>query len=289
MKKNLLKALFMLTLVFSTFATGEEVKKAQIEVNKSLQPKFMDKVLSDYNEGKYQPFLRQVHESYIDANKKWEYNSILEERKKLSTVVQDFDSPKTDTFKKKIAKLQEAENREIADLCISEPNSVLIREIKDMLFFTPSQYEQESLQYLANLNWKFKGDGKTPLENKLIEIDTEFWLKSLSLDLLATQNKIDAKTYEKRSAVLHLEKLRQMQLVCQDQEIHPKIRGYIETAKKIYPKVHASSLTRKYLHNLATGKSQPQNQTEAKLQAIVTRYHLKQQELIKEYFPEEKN
>ena len=158
-----------------------------------------------------------------------------------------------------------------------------------MVFFTPSQHEQESLHYLSGLTWKFKGDGKTPLENKLIGIDTEFWLKSLSLDMLVAQNKIDAKTFKEQRTVLNLEKLKQMQLACQGQDVDPKIKDYIETVQKIYPKVQASSMTRKHLHDLAVGKIKPQDVVEEKVTTIVVKYHDKEQQLVKEQFPEDQN
>jgi len=288
MKKFLLLPLIMTALVLPGFAGPTQGKEPQTEVIQAPpEPKFIDEILSGYNDGKYSSFLKRMHENYQEANSNWEYNNLLEERKKLSTVVQDFDSPKASEFKKKMAALHEDENRELVDLCISEPNCTLTREVKDMVFFSPSQHEQESLHYLASLNWKFKGDGKTPIENKLIDIDTEFWLKSLSLDLLVTQSKIDRETYLKQRAVLQLEKLKQMQLATQGQDIDPKIKDYISTAQKIYPKVQASSMTRKFLHDLATGKTEPQNATQEKMKAIAVKYHDKQQNLMKEYFPED--
>lgn len=288
MKKFLLLPMIMTALVLPGFAQPQDRQSPQTEtIQAPPEPKLIDEILNSYQSGEYESFLQSVHEKYQEATDKWEYNHLLEERKKLSSVVQDFDAAKTSEFKKKMTALHEAENRELVELCLSEPNCPLTREVKEMIFFTPSQYEQESLDYLSTLNWKFKGDGKTFLENKLIAIDTEFWLKTLALDVLATQNQLDEMTYLKKRAVLQLEKLKQMELAVQGQDVDPKIKGYITTAKKIYPQVQASSITRKFLHDLATNRVQPANAIQEKMKEVVTKYHDKQQKLASEYFPEE--
>ncbi|MCB1068577.1 MAG: hypothetical protein KDK56_10390, partial [Simkania sp.] len=101
------------------------------------------------------------------------------------------------------------------------------------------------------------------------------------------QNQLDEMTYLKKRAVLQLEKLKQMELAVQGQDVDPKIKGYITTAKKIYPQVQASSITRKFLHDLATNRVQPANATQEKMKEVVAKYHDKQQKLASEYFPEE--
>ncbi|WP_420421499.1 hypothetical protein [Simkania sp.] len=288
MKKYLLLPVIMTALVLPGFAQPQESQSPKTEVVQAPpEPKFMDELLSSYQSGEYDTFLKRVHEKYQEASDKWEYNHLLEERKKLSSVVQDFDADKSGEFKKKITALHEEENRELVELCLSEPNCPLSREVKDMVFFSPSKHEQESLDYLATLNWKFKGDGTSQLENNLIAIDTEFWLKTLALDVLATQNQLDEVTYLKKRAVLQLEKLKQMELAVQGKDVDPKVKDYISTAKKIYPKVQASSMTRKFLHDLATNRVQPETAVQEKMKEVVVKYHEKQQKLVAEYFPED--
>lgn len=288
MKKILLLPLMMGVFAFPGFGEPKQEIKPQNEIILTPpEPKLMEEVLSHYHGGQYDGFLKQMDRSYEEANEKWKHKDILEERKKLSLIVQDFNSPKADEYKRKLAVYQEQENRELIDLCLSESRCDLTQDVKKMIFFTPSQHQQESLDYVNSLSWKFKGDGKTPIENKLIEIDIEFWLKSLSLDLLLIQNKVDERTYTKQRAVLQFEKLKQMKLATKKDEIDPKIQGYIETVEKIYPKVQECSLTRKYVQDLMVGRVKPQTPTEEKIKAIAVKYQEKQEKLTKEYFPEE--
>ncbi len=254
------------------------------KVQTSEEVRWMDQIFSNYKAGLYRDFLKQTDEQYQKSNKKWEYNSLLEERKKLSSFVRDFDSQKTDPFKAKIKGLNEAKERELIDVCLSEKSTSLTREVKEMIFFTPSHHETESLNFIHTISSKFKGDGATPIENKLINIDIEFWLKMLSLDVLLTEKKIDQKSYQEKRVVLELEKLSQMKEACMDKNVDSKTKSYIDTACKIYPKMRSASLTRKYLNNLVTGKIKPTNQAEEKMKTIGIKYAEKEKALVKSHF-----
>lgn len=266
-----------------------ESPQAQSEVVQAPETKFVEEVLRDYQEGNYNSFLNRVHSQYEEASKKWEYNTLLEERKKLSALVQDYGLEKSSKFKDKIQALHDAQDRELVEICLHHPHAKFSREVKDMVFFTPSQKEQASLDYVAALSYKYKGDGETPLENKLISIDTEFWLKTLAVGVALSQNKIDHETFHKQQVVLQLEKLRQMKEACQAEDASVEIKGHIETAYEIAPKVQASAIARKHLTALGKGKLEPQNACEKEMREIMVKYMEKEQKLIDEYFPADQN
>lgn len=288
-----MKKVFLIPLIMTVLTlpvVGEETSKKSLEtsqVEMVISPKLVDRIMEGYKEGKYRSFLNQMHSQHEEASKKWEYNGVLEDRKKLSTLVQDFNAPAAEELKNNVNKLHEEQNRELVDLCLKEADSELSREIKEMVFFTPSKEQQASLDYLASLATKFKGDGKTPVENKLISIDTEFWLKMLSLDILLTQKKIDADTYKEQRLVLQMEKLNQMKEACQEPDVDLQVKNAIETAYEVYPKVQAVSWTRQHLNHLATGKISPQNETEQKIKDIVVKYNEKENALISKHFAED--
>ena len=76
-----------------------------------------------------------------------------------------------------------------------------------MVFFTASSEEEASLNFIEEVKSKFEGDGKSPLENKLIAIDTEFWLKSNEIEGELINKKMDTSTYISKDFILQLEKL----------------------------------------------------------------------------------
>jgi len=197
----------------------------------------------------------------------------------------DYQGRKGDLFKKEIATLHEAQNRELIEICICNPKDKISSEVRDMVFFTPNAHEQESIDYIHKLGNKFKGDGTTPLENRLINVDTEFWLKELSLGVVLTQKQIDPETFQKKYLVIQMEKMKQMQDACQGDFVDMKIKSYVDTASQVLPKVKASASTQQYLTSLGRGKTAPKNSTEKEMQVIMTNYLQKEEALIQKHFP----
>ncbi|QVL57629.1 MAG: hypothetical protein KFB93_00720 [Simkaniaceae bacterium] len=287
MKKFLLVPILAATLALPLIGNEElaQTEPVQAEQIASPEQKLIDEVLADYRAGHYSSFLKKSDDAYQEAEKKWKNNALLEQRKKLSTMVHDYGIDKTDDFKLKIAALHEAQDRELIEICLSHPNEKISREVRDMVFFSPSKQEEESIEFIHSLSLKFKGDGSTPIENKLINIDTEFWLKSLSLEIAKTQSKMDEETFQKQHLVLQLEKIRQMSEACQGDLVDVKIKSYVETASTTLPKVYASASTRKHLTALGRGKIAPQSPTEQELQAVMAKYLQKEEALTEKFFP----
>lgn len=264
--------------------SGLEPSHAQTEVKEHQKVQFVDSILNEYKEGKHSSFLNQLDEHYQSARKKWKYNQLLEERKALSKVVKGFEQERPPQLEKKIHKLSEMLDRELMDFCLENPHSILSKEVKEMVLFTPTNVEKESLNFIEKIKRKFEGDGKSPLENRLIAIDTEFWLKSSEIESELIQNTIDRDLFITKTLILHLEKLRQMQVACEQDKSSEAVDSHIETARAIFSKVHTAALTKKYLLALANEKTAPQNHEEEQLKAIVLKYQKQEQELINTYF-----
>lgn len=263
-------------------AQPETVQSEQIS---SPEEKMIDEVLADYQAGNYNSFLKKSDDAFRESQKKWKNNELLKQRKKLSSMVHEYGIDKTDEFKEKIAALQHAQDQELIEVALNYPNEKISREVRDMVFFCPSKQEEESIEFIHNLGLKFKGDGATPIENKLIQIDIEFWLKELSLEIVNTQKKMDEETFQKRYLVLQLEKIKQMNEACQGDLVDVKIKSFVDTASTVLPKVYASALTRKHLMALGKGKVTPQTPAEKKLQAVMTKYLEKEEALTQKFFP----
>ena len=287
MKKFLFVPILAATLALPLVGNEEitQAEPVQTEQIASPEQKMIEEVLADYRAGHYNSFLKKSDEDYQEAEKKWKNNDLLEQRKKLSSMVHDYGIDKTDDFKKQIATLYEAQDQELIEIALSHPNEKISREVRDMVFFSPSKQEEESLEFIHGLSLKFKGDGTTPIENKLINIDTEFWLKGLSLEIAKAQSKMDDKTFQKRYIVLQLEKIKKMNEACQGDLVDIKIKSYIDTACTVLPKAYASSTTRKHLMALGKGKLSPQNPIEQELQAVMAKYLKKEEALTEKFFP----
>ncbi len=287
MKKFLFVPALAAALTLPLVAEEKVAKTETVQAEQIASPKqkLIDEVLTDYQAGRYNSFLKQADSEYQEAEKKWKNNDLLEQRKKLSTMVHDYGVNKTDAFKAQIAALHEAQDRELVKICLNHPNDKISHEVRDMIFFSPSKQEMESIEFIHSLSLKFKGDGATPIENKLISIDTEFWLKSLSLEIANTQGKMGDATFQKKYLVLQLEKIKQMKEACQGDLVDVKIKSYVDTASSVLPKVYASAATRKHLAALGRGKIAPKNATEQEMQAVMAKYLQKEEALAEKHFP----
>ena len=92
MKKFLLVPFLAATLTLplvgdETLAQSEPIQSEQIA---SPEQKMIDEVLADYQAGKYNHFLKKPDDDYREAEKKWKNNDLLEQRKKLSSMVHDY-------------------------------------------------------------------------------------------------------------------------------------------------------------------------------------------------------
>lgn len=282
----LMRNFFLIFALYCCFLYANQPSKQPIPPAKeSLSPSsFIETVLKEYQEGKYKNFLEKQHKSYEESHKKWEYNGMLEKRKQLSSLVYDplkkEGKKEENSYKEKLLVLEKKIDKELLEICLAHPHDPLCHSVKEMLSFTPSTQEKEALAFLDTIARKYKGEGVTPLENKLINIDTEFWLKALSLDISLTENKIDSLTHKKGCFVLALEKLTSMKKACDMSEEGKHFTSHIEKVSQLYPKMQTVSLTRKHLLSLGEGKAFPQNELEVRIQKVMKSYLEEEKKLI---------
>lgn len=284
MKKMLYIPLALMACIGPLVSLETSHIQTEAEEHQEFTP--VDQILKEYQEGKHRSFLNQIDKIYQSARKKWQYNSLLEKRKTLSKVEKGSEDRYPPELGKKVKALNEKLDRELIEFCLENPHLNLSKALKEMVFFTASSEEQASLNFIEEVKSKFEGDGKSPLENKLIAIDTEFWLKSNEIEGELINNKMDTSTYITKDFILQLEKLSQMQIACEQETNAFEMLAHIKTALSIFPKTHRIALTKKHLLDLAKEKAIPESQEEEKLQAIVLKYHKQEKELINAYFSE---
>ncbi len=238
----------------------------------------LDQVHTDYIQGKYSDFLTKIHETYLTHSD--EHNTLRKEPLTLATLVQDYHKPAKDPLYKQLDLLREKQNRELIEVCLHYPNTALSRAVKDMVFFTPTKHEQQSLEYLSSLSGKDPSEGKNALEKRLIDIDCEFWIKHMDLEIARTEKKIDAATFEDQRFVLQLEKLTRMKAEVQKKGADVQIKELVETACEVYPKARSFASTRKHLIALARGQIDPQTADQKAFQAVVKKYASQEDALL---------
>lgn len=246
---------------------------------------FVESLHQEYRNGKFKSFLEDLHKDYETANHKWKYNDLLEQRKEKSQLLKQYEGEiahdvKPDAMKKKSALLKESRNQEILKLCSDD--SPLSQAMQANLVISFNEEEKKSLDFYSALKNKYKGDGETPLENQLISLDIEFWLKAFSLDLMLVNNQLDLDTFQKQQFVLELEKFSQMKWLCQEQM---ELSQHFEMIMKLTPKLQANLLLEQHLEQLGQGKILPQSDLDLQIKEVMVTYLEKRQKLLNEFFP----
>ena len=243
----------------------------------------VDEVMQEFNTGKYKDFLSGLDKQWSKDQTEFKMNSLLDERKKLANLPSK--NPKdTEAYSLASENLLKQRDQALIDLCMSYPTSPESTSVKNMIFLTLSAEQKKSLDYLYSLKLKFKGDGKTPLENELIRLDVEYWLKSLSLDAATLEQKDPLNVAVKKQVALELEKLEKMKdAALKDPD---SAAGHaILVAYGVYPKHKAVLLEEARLNLLAKGLVAPTSPFEEKAKTIMQSFNEKHLSLVNKYFP----
>ena len=243
----------------------------------------VDEVVQEFNEGKYRSFLSRLDKQWAKDRTEFQMNSLLDERKKVASLPSK--NPKeAESYAKASEIILKERDQALIELCMNSPASPESTSIKNMIFLTLSADQRKSLDYLYSLKLMFKGDGKTPLENELINLDVEYWLKSRSLDVATLEQKESLETSLKKQLALDLEKLEKMKdAALKDPD---SAAGHaILVAYGVYPKYKAVLLEESRLNLLAKGMIAPDSPFEEKAKKVMQSFNEKHLQLVSKYFP----
>jgi hypothetical protein len=243
----------------------------------------VDEVMKEFNDGKYKQFFSRLDKQFEKDRNEFQMNSLLNERKKVASLPSKHPKD-AESYAKAADTLLKDRDQALIDLCMSYPTSAETTSVKNMIFLTLSADQKQSLDYLYSLKFKFKGDGKTPLENELIKLDVEYWLKSLSLDAATLKQNVSLETTMKQQVALDLEKLDKMKDAAL-KDPNSAAGHAILVAYGVYPKYKAMLLEENRLNLLAKGQIAPQSPFEEKAKGVMQSFNEKHLELVNKYFP----
>ena len=208
--------------------------------NKQL-PGYAAKIKERFDSGLFSKPLERCHDVYETTMKKWGFNKDLTRRKAVA------EAEKNKAFTDSASKAQSSttliiisQKEAILALCKEYSKDPLAKEIKASLLFTPTEAEQKSIDYIQALKGKFQGDGLSPLENQLIRIDTEYWLKSLALTSALARHEWNLADFREHMIVLELEKMKQMSIACEETEFpNSEIAAHVKDVDAITAQLQA--------------------------------------------------
>jgi|GEM_PF-3570479 len=270
-------------------------QKAQPVVEQSIEQNtlpaglhFVKETREAFYSGEYKTFLENAEKTYKKNMKSHTYDSFLEARRdtlKMSASMKEAENnAPSSEYEKKSDALLSKRDQKLSDLIVSHDSELLAQSLKNSVFFDFSDDQKSSLQMYFDLHNKFKGDGTSPLENELIAIDTEFWLKQRDLDMAHIKGKHTNEEYAKYALVLEFAKLDAMKNAAL-KEPSTKLAHAILVTHAVYPTQAAIVHDQKMLVKLGEGKLSSNSPFEKKLQGIMKQYVQDRTELTAKYFP----
>lgn len=204
-------------------------------------PSYIVNIKEKFEQGLMASFLDNWNEAYYKARKMWGFNDDLTRRKAISNIKknQAFDPNNEQKESKSILFITQYK-ASLLELCSQYRNDPFAQEILTSLNFSLTPKEQKSIDYVANLSNKFLGDGESPLENALIRLDTEYWLKKIALTSALARGQFNPTDFRDNMIALELEKMRLMETACENTPYpDTSIASHVITTSILAPQLQA--------------------------------------------------
>lgn len=223
-------------------------------------------VEASYQKGDYDVFLEQLHEQYQRAGKAGVLRGVFESAKAaMPTTATDEDRQK---YRSQIASLEQERNQQLLDATSDSKESPIAQKVDAIASFKISQEQADILAELDALKYQIPADAKATMENKVSALETEYYIKSLLLDIANQKSGSSAEELNKKKIALTLKKLDIMEASAKEfnDEIWMK---KIALAKEGFRADKAYKIDVDVLKSLAADKFDPQNPVEEKVKGIM--------------------
>lgn len=213
-------------------------------------------VEGEYQKGKYKNFLDQLHVLYQTAGKVGVIRGVFQ------------NATKTVQKNKELDTLSTFETKRLVEAAALSEDIKLSKKIQSVVFFSQHPEKMDLFKELDQLKYKMPQNVVYTLEDKISAIETEYYIKSLLLDVAHLRSDISVEERYKKKIVLSLEKFHKMETLvnASDNFIW---KEKLQKIKDIYHDYLAFRIDLKSLNDLASGKVQPHNDSEEKVKEIL--------------------
>lgn len=266
LKKWIAEALACIFLISSTSALDGSENRFSRPGNQVVQ-----EIDSAYQEGEYDSFLRQMHEHFQNAGRAGALRGIFESAKvamsdRLNDVIAGLKAHRTE-----IARLNKERDQKLLEAIAGNPEEEIVQKVDSVVFSSPTLDQDDILKELEALKFEIPETALATIENKISALETEYYIKSLLLDIGAQQAKTPPTDTDKKKTILQLEKLDKMEEAAKDFN-DPIWINKIEKAKAAFRAEKAFRMDYKVLENLGKGIIPVQNPVEEKVKEIMMEY-----------------
>ena len=237
-------------------------------------------VEKDYKRGVYDTFLEQFDEQYQRAGHVGAVRSIFERAKKaIPTKV--LASTFAEKHKQKVKELYDERNKALIDAIAEDGDADIAKKVDSVIYFNIDPQMKDLLAEFDLLKYKAPEEVTNTVENKISAIQTEFYIKSLLLNIAHEKAESSPQVFLKKKIALELQKFEKMEAVAKASD-DPVWLKKVQVAKEAYRLSLAHQIDLDTLRNLASGKIQPQNETEERVKAVMEDHLLKKNNYFQE-------
>jgi len=275
MLKNWIAEVIALALSFGTQATLEGAQTPPTG-NQIVQQ--MDEA---YQKGEYNAFLTALHAHYETAGKAGALRGIFESAKKAMQKTHHEILTSLKLKRHEVAKLSKERNQRLLHAVSENPDLDIVQKVDSVVFSSITDEQNDILTELEALKFEIPETAQATIENKISAIETEYYIKSLLLDIGDHMTKEEMQDLEKKKIILGLAKLDKM-FEAANEYGEKKWAEKIEKAKGAYRAQKAFTIDYEVLQNLARGKFDPQNSVEEKVKEIMMDYLNQREQTLSE-------
>lgn len=217
-----------------------------------------------YQSGEYSTFLSQLHEQYQNAGQAGALRGLFESAK---------NAMKDRPSKAKIVEKEQnhERNQRLLKAAEENPDLEIVKRIDSVAFFNPTKEHQKLLNELEELKFHIPETAEATLENKISALETEYYIKSLLLDVASHHGKTGSDLTEKKVA-LQLEKFDKMEAAADEAGDFSRKKNLAKTRDAFLAEsTYRADLSA--LDALATGTLAAENPVEEKVKEIMMEYH----------------
>ena len=236
-------------------------------------------VQSRYENGEYDRFLKELHTEYEKAGAAGALRGIFESAKTAISTREDETS--LQDYRAKMEELNKERNQRLLDAIAENPDLEIVQKVDSVVFFHLPVEQKAVLSELESLKFHIPETAEGTIENKISAIETEFYIKSLLLDISRIKSGNTSEELEKKKIALSFAKLDKMHTAAKE-EGNKHWMKKIELAKAGFYADKAFKINLDSLAELANQKVVPQNTVEEKVKQIMMDYQSQQRSNIEE-------
>lgn len=239
----------------------------EAEAEYPMGQKIVLEVEKSFRKGKYDTFLSQLDEQYQRAGKIGALRGVYQNAKKgmPSKVLSNMT---TQDHKDQIQLLNDDLKKRLVNAIAEDGDSAIAKKVDAVVYFSLDPQSRDLLAELDLLKYSIPEETESTLENKISFLQTEYYLKSLLLNVAHAKSQTAPEELLKRKIALELQKFEEMEDVV-------KAEGHALWLKKIQKAKQAYRLCLAYQIDYDTLKTLvPKTETEKKVKAVMDE-HLK--------------